>query len=128
MITNLRKAIYSLGQTVQGLDTTNFFFKEAPQGKSGIYCVFSEISNPYAGRTTMSQFEQSYIQFSFYGINQEDLETLVNNFRDVFDDSENNFNLTDYFVLRVDWSLTRDVQLEDVKQIIVQYKFSLQKK
>jgi hypothetical protein len=128
MITSLRKAIYNQGLTVSGLSASNFFFKEAPQGITVNHCVFSEISNPYAGRTTMSKFEESYVQFAFYGTDQQALETLVKNLRAKFDDSESSFSLTDYYVLRVDWSLSRDVQLEEVKQLIVQYKFRLQQK
>ena len=128
MITSLRKAIYSTGLTVTGLSAANFFYKEAPQNITGNYCVFSEVSNPYAGRTTMSKFEESYVQFALYGMNQEELETLVKNLRAKFDDAEASFTLSDYYVLRIDWSLSRDVQLEDIKQLIVQYKFRLQQK
>lgn len=128
MITSLREAIYTKGLTVSGLTSGNFFFKEATQGITGMYCVFSEIANSNAGRTTASKFEESYVQFFCYGGNQKDLETLAKNIRNKFDDSESSFSLTDYYVLRVDWSLIRDVQLEDVKQIVVQYKISLQQK
>lgn len=128
MITSLRNAIKTLALTVQGLTEANYGFKEVPQNTSGNYCVASEISNPYAGRTTMSKFEDSYVQFAFYGMNQKELEILVKNFRAKFDDSESSFSLSDYYVLRVDWSLSRDVQLEDIKQLIVQYRFRLQQK
>lgn len=128
MITTLREAIYNKAITVTGLSASNYGFKEVPQNTTGNYCVASEITNPYAGRTTMSKFEDSYVQFAFYGAKQKELETLMKNFRAKFDDSEASFSLIDYYVLRVDWSLTRDVQLEDIKQIIVQYKFRLQQK
>jgi hypothetical protein len=148
MITTLREAIYNKGITIDGLPlftgidaTTNntfsipaLFFKDAPQtlpDKKPLpypHCIFSEISNPYAGRTTATKFEESYIQASFYGLDQDVLESLAKNWRIKFDDSEKSFTLTDYYVLRVDWSLSRDMQLDDCKQIIVQHKFSLQQK
>ena len=126
--TSLREKIYSLALQVESLTAQNFAFKEMPQDTTGTYGVFSEINNQYAGRTTMSKFEESHVQFAFYGENQKELETLAKNIRSKFDDAESSFTLSDYYVLRIDWTLTRDVQLEDVKQIVIQYKFSLQQK
>lgn len=128
MITSLRERIYQLALEVEGLTETNFAFKEIPQDTTGLYGVFSEVTNPYAGRSTMSKFEESHVQFTFYGQNQKELEIITKNLRAKFDDAEISFSLPDYHVLRIDWSLTRDVQIEDEKQIVIQYKFSLQQK
>ncbi len=128
MITSLRTAIYNLGLTVAGLTSTNFAYQEMPQNVEGNYCVFSEITNPYAGRTTMSKFEESHVQFAFYGESQPELEILIKNFRTKFDDSEASFSLSDYYVLRIDWTLSRDSSVDGSKQIIIQYRFSLQQK
>lgn len=128
MITSLRNKIYELGLTVEGLTTGNLFFKLAKKGITKDYCVFSEIANPSSGRTTKSRFEESHIQFTCYYENQSAGETLVKKIREKFDDAESSFSLTDYHVIRIDWMLSRDVQLEEMNQFVVQYKFRLQKK
>jgi hypothetical protein len=128
MNNGLRKAIYNLGLTVSGLSASNLFYKQAPKGTNINYCVFSEISNPSAGRSTLRKREDSYIQFSVYGDDQTALESLAKSIRSKFDNSQASFSISDYYVLEVQWQLTRDSFSADLNQIIVQYKFLLQVK
>lgn len=128
MNTGLRTAIYNMGITISGITSANLFHKMAPQGTTGTYCVFGEISNPKGAKSSLTKLEDSYIQFSVYGENQSSLETLAKAIRSKFDNSQASFSIADYYVLEVQWQLTRDSFSEDINQIIVQFRFLLQVK
>jgi hypothetical protein len=141
MITSLRTAIYKRALEVDGLTTSNFFFKTLPKNLKGYpRYILTEIIAPYAGRTTVSKFEESHINFCLKGIDQNVLELVAERIRAKFDDSEpifnnanSNYYVPDYFVLQIISKGSRDSEsyedpVDVIKQIDIQYKFLMQQK
>ncbi len=134
MNSNLQTAIYNKAITVPGLygyindnDKGNVFYKNIPKG-SNAKCVFQELTNPADLRDNKNiRTEYSIVEFSFYDDDQNALETLITNFRSVFDDCESSLSVPGYQVISVRWQLTRDSSFEETNKMIIQYKIRLNK-
>lgn len=122
----LRTGIYTLGKTVTGLSATNFFHGKAKDSQSGNYCIYFSIDNPHSWDSA-SKFEVDNVQFTFHGTTLSTLETLVTNFKTVFDFGKASLTVTGYSVI----SLTRNFirgpeQFGKVWQIILEYRIETQ--
>jgi hypothetical protein len=123
----LRTAIYTLGKTVTGLSSSNFYHVQAKQGDSLPYCVFQGIDADF-DYDSGTQQENSRVQFSFFGTTLSTLETIANNFKTKFDFGETSLTVSGYSVLRIDRTLDLPPRKENkVWQIILEYEFQLTK-
>lgn len=126
-MTEVRKKIYQLGSTIDGL-SGKFYFVEAPQQVSRPYSVFSYFGNP-ASSDSASKFEELYLQINHYGPDLAALELIEKKSRSIFEDSESSFgDLIEYHLDRIDRIGTpRKTKLDGVWQITEQYKLELTK-
>jgi hypothetical protein len=125
MITEVRNKIYSLGSAITGLGG-KFYYLEAPQGGPKPYAVFSQVVNTQE-RDTATKFEEVYFQINHYGENVAALETIAENSRTAFEDSESGWSLTEYHLDRIEFQLSREAKNGTVFQITHQYKLELTK-
>ena len=123
---NLIKAIKTLGITVIGLSATNLFLDKAKDNQTGQYCVFFPVNDDPA-IDSGTQFEHEYVQFDFYGTNLSNLDTLVSNFKTVFDFTDS-LSVTGYTVIEVRRIRERGPRkFGDVWQINLEYFIQLEK-
>ena len=123
----LSAGIYTLGLTVTGLSSTNFSYLEEKHSKTGNYCVFFGVINPFSWDSA-AQFEVDFVQFSFRGTNLSTLETLVNNFKAVFDFAKSSLTVSGYSVISCTRVNTKPATpFGDTYQIILEYRIETQK-
>lgn len=125
MITELREQIAAKGNSITGL-TGGFWYLEAPKKCSYPYSVFSFIDN-VPSRDSASKFEEYYLQINIYDEDGENIEIIKEKMIAEFDDSEADFNMTDYFFDRIERKFVKPIST-DVFQIAIQYKIELTKK
>jgi hypothetical protein len=90
MITEIREAINQYTMESSYIDESNFFWGQAPQGKTGTYIVASINSNPY-NRDTGQQYEEYYINFSIFGKLLSEIETIENEIRILYSEIPTTF-------------------------------------
>lgn len=79
METALRELVYNYTLEAAGLDATNAFFIEGPQATAiDPILVYSIITNPM-NRDTLKQFDEYFLQFSAYGKDLDEVETMIEN-------------------------------------------------
>jgi hypothetical protein len=125
MTTELREQIATKGNTIAEL-TGGFWYLEAPQKVSYPYSVFSFVDN-ISSRDSASKFEEYYLQINIYDEDGENIEIIKEKMISEFDDSETDFNLTDYYFERIDRRFVKPVPTDNY-QITIQYKIELTKK
>lgn len=123
----LRLAIYAKGSVITGL-TGGFWFVGADQNTKDNYSVFSFVTNTNT-RDTATLFEKVYLQINVYSQDRETLETLVENMKAAFDDTESSWSLASYNFIRIERNFVRGpVDLDYIFQTTIQYEIDLQKK
>lgn len=125
MIAEIRTGIYTLGAAITGL-TGGFWWLEAPQGTAFPYAVFSQVTH-IQDRDTASKFEEIYFQINHYANSAAALETIAKASKAKFEDSENDWTLTEYHLDRIEFQLSRESKNGDVFQTTHQYKLELTK-
>ncbi|MEW6507182.1 MAG: hypothetical protein AB1432_05495 [Bacteroidota bacterium] len=125
MTTELREQIAAKGNSIPEL-IGGFWYLEAPQKVSYPYSVFSFIDD-ISSRDSVSKFEQPYLQINIYDEDGENVEILKEKMIAEFDDSEADFNLTDYFFDRIERQFVKPIAT-NIFQIAIQYKIDLTKK
>ncbi|HYX06829.1 MAG TPA: hypothetical protein VE912_08870, partial [Bacteroidales bacterium] len=105
MIDELRPAIYTKGSGITGL-SGGFFYVEAPQSVTDNYSVFSVVTNTNT-RDTATKFEKVFLQINVYSLSALTCETLLERMKDEFDDSEAEFSLTSYHLIRIERNFVR---------------------
>ena len=84
MIQALKNAIITKAVTISGISASNLFYVQAPDGKSGMYVVYSGV--PYEKQwDSMAQFYPVPVQFNFYGPVEATVQTAVEAFEAVMD-------------------------------------------
>jgi len=125
MTTELREQIATKGNSITEL-TGGFWYLEASQKVNYPYSVFSFIDN-ISSRDSASKFEEYYLQINIYDEDGESIEIIKEKIIAEFDDSEADFNLTDYYFERIDRRFVKPVPTDNY-QITIQYKIELTKK
>jgi hypothetical protein len=125
MTTELREQIATKGNSITEL-TGGFWYMETPQKVSYPYSVFSFVDN-IPSRDSATKFEDFYLQINIYDEDGENIEVIKEKMINEFDDSEADFNLTDYFFDRIERQFIKPIST-DVFQIATQYKIELTKK
>jgi len=123
----VREGIYTLAATATGLSSSNLYYAKAPEGKTGIYCVFYGIDDTLEFDST-TQDNISNIQFSFFGTNLTSLETVVESFKGIFDFGEASLAVTGWGTLRLRGMLSIPAQrIDDVYRVILEYEVRVDK-
>jgi len=128
MITSLRNAVFT---KTKGIFSERLYFAQAPEETQYPYGVFSELPG-FVDRDSVSRYEFVIIQINGYSKQLEPLETIEAQLKALLDRSQASFNLTDYYVIDVDWIFSRtailDTRPEGTFQFTHQYRFHLQLK
>jgi hypothetical protein len=130
MIPELRTGIQTLGQTVTGLSASNFRYGQQRRTQSGQHCFYFGVDNTFEF-DSVDGLDRVNVQFTFWGAKLSSLETLVENFKAVFDFTDS-LSVEDYNVLEVRRNLSVPAQrfttgTKTTWQIIMEYQFIINK-